>query len=57
MVYELDFSVNAPNGHYRKTESNISLTETKELITSQKQKIEDIDHSIRKSLCTRVFGY
>lgn len=57
MVYQLDISINAPSGHYRKTETKISLQHAQEMITSQKQTIEDIDHSIRKSFCTKMFGY
>ena len=56
MVYQLDILINAPGGHYRKTEDKIALSQAQEIITSQKEVIEDIDHSIRKSLCTRMFG-
>lgn len=55
-IKQLDISINAPNGHFRKTEDGITLKQAQEIITSQKQTIEDIDSSIRKSLCTRIFG-
>lgn len=56
-VYELDISVNSPGGHYRKTESKIDLQKVREMITSHKEIIEDIDQSIQKSFCSKILGY